>query len=1002
MRSALLQQLTSYGARSDDIIILGPQEDPSQIRYLELRNHRGDETLRPSAVVEFMARPLMYALEGPCEPLALGKLRRILALRGDADYMALVEPGRLTIYGIALDSVPTPPALYHVEQGDSRAATIIPELELTPPTLTSAADSRGIQLLLFKLLDATIDNLHEQGVGVDDALSLAGRALFLRFLIDRRVVGDANLPDVCSGAKRYEDCFATSENASRTCAWLDQTFNGNLLPLSCPKERPSKEWFDTLGTKSKKRVFYELSNILYRTNAQGQLSLDWATLDFGHVPVGLLSQVYERHVHRYDPLARAESVHYTPRNLVEYMVDEVFCGIRDAHRVRVLDPAAGAGVFLIAALRRLICERWKSENKRPNTDVIRSILYGQLAGFDISETALRLAALSLYLTALELDPDPSPLDKLKFNDLRGTVLFDVKKGGEQAQFGRSLPTLGSLGTAVSVEHNNRYDIVIGNPPWTTWTKKAPPGCEKEDFDSAFNDRINEVESVCKSIAVDRLGPEVNDTFVAMPDLVPDLAFCWRAMQWARPNGRIALALHGRLLFKQIGIGKQARDDLFRSVRITGILNGSALRQTEVWPSVSAQFCLVFAENRLPTKGDAFYFVSPQLEYSLNQRGRLRIDSHAAEPVSWLQSIERPYLLKTLFRGTKLDVSIVGKFRELETSTLAVRQGYRIGSARNSAAELQGLRDLQNRVEHPFLIEPNILPYFEHGFIERPRKRKIYRAPLVLIHKTLPRDRNRGQAQICFEDIAYNELFYGISCADSKEPELEARYLLLVLNSLLPIYYSLMTSSQFGVERDSLLLIDISQFPIRPFDELSSALKQQIRPLSDLLIKNRVDWAKVDQWAACVYGLNRFDQETILDTLEVALPFSKQQTAGQARPTQTQVERYCTRLANELRPFAGEHQLVAQVVKGDAKSPWIFIRIDCRAEGKPLNISADLSQFIQEADELGASQIFMRDHRPGSLLVGTLAQYRYWTPSRARLCALSILHDHPEILSDSGD
>src|SRR5208337_1849683 len=100
------------------------------------------------------------------------------------------------------------------------------------------------------------------------------------------------------------------------------------------------------------------------------------------------------------------------------LVDDAFDGMRKAGKARVLDPACGAGVFLVLAFRRLYQERWKATGQRPPRPVIRKILNHQLRGFDINESALRLSALSLYLTAIELDPKPTPPDALKFKNLR--------------------------------------------------------------------------------------------------------------------------------------------------------------------------------------------------------------------------------------------------------------------------------------------------------------------------------------------------------------------------------------------------------------------------------------------------------------------------------------------------------------------------------------------------------------------------------------------------------
>ena len=219
-------------------------------------------------------------------------------------------------------------------------------------------------------------------------------------------------------------------------------------------------------------VFKDLRAILRDEEPAGggyqqHLQMDWSTFDFAHVPVGLLSQVYEGFVWKWAPdEAGVTSVHYTPRLIADYLVDDAFDGLRRAGKARILDPACGAGVFLVLAFRRLYRERWKATGERPERPTIREILNKQLRGFDISESALRLAALSLYLTAIGLDPKPTPPAALRFKNLRDRVLFNCRSS-EDASNG---PVAGSLDAKMLEGRRGKYQLVIGNPPWTSLDK----------------------------------------------------------------------------------------------------------------------------------------------------------------------------------------------------------------------------------------------------------------------------------------------------------------------------------------------------------------------------------------------------------------------------------------------------------------------------------------------------------------------------------------------------
>jgi type I restriction-modification system DNA methylase subunit len=173
--------------------------------------------------------------------------------------------------------------------------------------------------------------------------------------------------------KELDGCFANGTRAARTCKWLDDTFNGDFLPLS---EKGSLDWFRRVAPVDND-VFKDLRAILRHEEPAGggyqqQFTLDWSTFDFAHVPVGLLSQVYEGFVWKWEPQEAGEtSVHYTPRGIAEYLVEDAFDGMRKAGRARVLDPACGAGVFLVLAFRRLYRERWKATGQRPQRCVSR-------------------------------------------------------------------------------------------------------------------------------------------------------------------------------------------------------------------------------------------------------------------------------------------------------------------------------------------------------------------------------------------------------------------------------------------------------------------------------------------------------------------------------------------------------------------------------------------------------------------------------------------------------
>ena len=970
-RSDLFTILERYGAPRNSVVALDAPSGPEQIRYLDLLRSALPEEARPAAVVESRGRPVLFVAHGD-RPLRLPPLRRALALRADGAFLGIVEPGRLIVRTIELNPE-SEQEIRIASPDDPKAVTVIPELALRPPKTTEQVTA--VHNLLFSLLDSATMSMTQAGLPADDALSLAGRALFLRFLVDRNVIGAADVGHICKNANAFKQCFETTDNVADTSRWLDRTFNGDLLPLTKSVDGGDGAWMSHLNANARKRICNTLTLIMHRAEPGGQLRFDWGDLDFAHVPIGLLSQVYERHSQRYYSTARETSVYYTPRSIAEYMVDEAFAAMDEPHAAKVLDPAVGGGVFLVAAFRRLVEARWRHDGKRPTTHTIRQILNRQLAGFEINEAALRLTALSLYLTALELDPHPHPITELQFQDLRGSVLFDVRSNGGNTY------ELGSLGPAVREAHHRAYDLVIGNPPWTVLKRE-------ESYRTAMLAGI-------RPIVRERLGSERAANFT-IPDDVPDLAFLWRSLGWAKPCGHLAFAVHGRLLFKQAPAGRQARADLLEAFHVTGILNGAALRQTDVWPDVDAPFALIFGRNELPAADSAFYFVSPDREDLLNRRGTVRIDPNAATVVQQREAIRTPYLLKTLFRGTALDLAVIEKISaraELSLEEywkslgLESGQGFQIGGsarAQQSAVILHGLPQLTKIEFGYYRVRTTKLPRFTRPTLLYPRRREIYRAPLVLIPEAPSPQRAVPRAAIAFADVAYNRSFYGYSTGGRADAELLARYLSLVLNSDLPIYVALLTSGKFGTERDVLHKEDLERLPIRPLDDLSTDQRNQVRRLSDLVLTERADWDDVNAFVAQMYGLNRWDREVMRDTLAVAAPFAGSRRYAQQRPSDVVIAAFARRLAHDLRPFL-DSEIIVRRTAIERSAPWIWLAIG------PINPDFEARPLVRAAADLAATQIIACT-KNGGVAIGTLDQQRYWTPTRARLLALHLLHD----------
>lgn len=988
-------------------IFLDEAASYSNIRYLDLL-HAQPSQLLPDAVVEVNGQPLIYLIRQDSlgsqghAGFDLADVIRTLACRADARFLGVIAPGVITIYPIEIVDV-VPNAIQSFEASDSNFAIRDFLTGAEWPSLdrkrSRKADERWLDAFLLNLLNGAAETLRESftknELSDSSVISLIGRALFSRFLIDRNIVSYEDIRLITQNAQSPSELYASIEDAASTFRWLDKTFNGDLLPLDSSEDYDV--FFRHLGGKS--RIICTVLSHIQCGAVRGQLELGWQGLRFKHIPVDVLSQVYENFYHKFlKEQARKDSVHYTPRRLAELLVDGAFSAIDvgERHLASVLDPAVGAGIFLVLSLRRLVQEKWKATGIQPSRREIRRILNTQLCGLDVNPEALKVTALSLYLAALDLDPSPQPLSDLKFERLFGNVLHcvsDETLGVDEAC------GLGSLSPYLNPEHpdllrsqtvpprKRKYDIVIGNPPWTTVTGKR-------------GSRLEQV--VRESVVANGLPPGPKSKKL-LRYKTPDQPFLWKATQWARPGGSIALLLDAALLFQPES--QRMRDLIFRAMRVTGILNGTALRQTMVWPTISAQFCLLVAKNEKPNAGDGFFYINPVVEPAFNDRGFFRIDAQEALPVPCELVRTTPTALKTLFRGNGLDIDLVSRLgapprvtlgQYLSELELKMQVGYIRGKEKErtrDASFLVGLKNFSGDDAREYIVRKDDLDDwdFNPAKLQWPRNPDTYCAPLLLFRKAAKLDVKERGALLCSFDVAYSESFYGVSFKNAKSSKDLALYLYVLSYSSLFVYFQLMTSSKFGVERETFHKEDYENCPILRWAEIKEVYQREIKQVASSIAQGDEPWEEVDKIIGKIYRLSKADQQLIADAVEYSLPHTKKKGEANASPNDTTITSFLETLASLLQPFVGEKPL--QICREKAFSSKSFEFFSVAIGQRPPDFSA--SEQIAKVSEILSAPLSASHVRikvgPNKWLVGQLSQRRYWSTTKARLLALEWLN-----------
>ena len=322
---------------------------------------------------------------------------------------------------------------------------------------------------LLRNLIAAARRLKETGWELSQAHALLGRALFVSFLHEREFIRPDYFPDGFSKLleiltqPRVEDIkrLLYREFFPR----LKREFNGTM--------------FDTALAEEERRIgraqLSILTDFLSRQDMQsGQMTLGFWAYDFRYIPVELISAIYEEFMKDADlKRRRIEGGYYTPRHLAETALHLALENrYSESQHWRVLDPACGSGIFLVAMFN-LLAEQWLRGNvstrRQTKAQAMLHILERQIRGVDLNPDACRIAAFSLYLALFE---------KLK--------PMDVEEFKERVRKGPFLPALlwdrnapSEISPVIArgdflkdeLPIGSEFDLVIGNPPWESRGKE---------------------------------------------------------------------------------------------------------------------------------------------------------------------------------------------------------------------------------------------------------------------------------------------------------------------------------------------------------------------------------------------------------------------------------------------------------------------------------------------------------------------------------------------------
>jgi len=474
---------------------------------------------------------------------------------------------------------------------------------------------RNISTAVKRLTEEGFDGGRDESERKKLAELLMGEILFVSYLEHRKIVGETY--------RRRRDVGQLLElvgsedrgGVQQLIRLLRSDFNGDFLA-----EDSHEPWALLNGSG-----YNLLNQFLLRTDMQTGQGDFW-NYDFSHIPVELLSGLYEIFLSPKDQ--DKQGAFYTPRHLAALAVDQAFEYSPNPLEETIFDGACGSGILLTTAYRRLIALS-ERQHGRPLTFADRCELLGRTVfGGDINPMACRVTAFSLYLSIFEgLDPtdiiEAQESDQAKLPKLRGVNLAVGSEAGD-------------IFSEAHAFERKRFSLVISNPPW-----REPEGSEQTTADAWAA----------------RSGALLTQRQIAG-------AYALRALDFLENEGRACLLLPvGQLLGDT---SAKFVVQLLRRYQPLQIINFGDL-QGLLFPTASHACHLFFGQRRPVDAGqtvpfrETFDYCVPKADLTI-ALGHLTLQSADLHRLQTVSVLDDPQRLVTLMWGDASDLSIWTRLR----------------------------------------------------------------------------------------------------------------------------------------------------------------------------------------------------------------------------------------------------------------------------------------------------------------------------------------------------
>jgi len=544
---------------------------------------------------------------------------------------------------------------------------------------------------------------------------------------------------------------------------LSVDFNGKIFEWDKKTEQEERQ--DITNASVRKLAEY------LDGNSQNEQLVLWRLYSFSHLPVELISSVYE------ELLTNSKDIVYTPEMIVSTLIDECMPLKSPKQNFKLIDVSCGSGIFLVKAYKRIIqwwrYEQWLETGEliKPDLTTLKDLLTKSIFGIDIQGDAIRLSVFSLALALLdEVDLSPPVWQKLKFPDLGKNNIIE----NDFFHFITNKPP-------------NDFDLVIGNPPFN-----VPDNINKGEYVKKL-----EVEYGYKS-----------DLKIPKHNLA--LMFLAESLKIIKSNAILCLIQPSGPLFYQKN--EKFRNSLFAKYNLLQVIDLTKLGDV-LWGDKNIATAAVFIQNKPPDDEDILHIV---VRHSLanSERLFLELDNYDFHTISKEEVCSNPYLWKTNAIGGGRVTQLISRLSNLRTIRDFLNEKKEEGWEWSDGFKIEG----KKRVTADYITGKDFLPtnaFTEKGIdwsqvhpcieskFERPRSYKIYTPPHLLLKAIIGNEK----LPAFFTDryLVFKSKIIGIHAPLKNRQQLLALHNYLLDYSDILRFYITCTGSQQLVNRATAIL-----------------------------------------------------------------------------------------------------------------------------------------------------------------------------------------------------